>query len=420
MKKYIFLIILASLISLPACQDTPDEQAVKAVREYIADLQQQGDNHTFTIGGIIDMQDPTEGYNINLKPYCHIYIDGDVKVESVRDLANHPDYKVVSVRIGDRLVNFYAKSDNSTSKPYYIIEETRGLYDYDLNKVGEKFGCEVLFQTTAKNDNEKMEKVISLIWTLEEFNRFANAVSAKDSLTIYKYFPNLNKYNFSFKEKPIANSIDFENGKYKITCNDSTAYIIDYKIEDCLGIISVENIENEVRELEGEPNSRNNKFDIAYIKDLQNQIKTLAEEKARRLAEIEQEKARKERANKYIKQGVALVSSRFSFGTNGAKGVAFTALNTSNKTAKYVILEVVGYNVVDDPVWSDGYLQRCRGIGPIGPGETGSWSFDNIWEQGKIVHSYEIKALVIQYKDGTSKRVKLPQPLPGNWSDWLY
>ena len=138
------------------------------------------------------------------------------------------------------------------------------------------------------------------------------------------------------------------------------------------------------------------------------------------VAEIEKEKARKEKANKYIKQGVALISSQFSNNGKGAKGVKFKALNPSNKTAKYIIMEVVGYNSVDDPVYSDGYLKRCRGIGPIGPGEAGSWDFDEIWERGDLVESYEIKALVIQFKDGTSKRVKLPRPIPSNYRDWLY
>ena len=65
-------------------------------------------------------------------------------------------------------------------------------------------------------------------------------------------------------------------------------------------------------------------------------------------------------------------------------------------------------------------MKKCTGIGPIGPGEYGTWNFDNVWERGDLVESYEIKTLTIQFKDGTSKRVKLPQNLPSNWRNWLY
>lgn len=249
-----------------------------------------------------------------------------------------------------------------------------------------------------------------LIDNLETFDVFSSAVAANDSAKIIRVFPGIANQDYEFNGRPVPKSY-IQNDLYvTITTNDSLVFkMSNGKIEDSYGVISSKHAEDAVKALDGTPYSRDRYFDIEYVNVLSKQADSL-----------QKEKERKAKAAKYKAQGLALISSHFANDGNGAKGIGFSVLNTSNKTAKYVIIEVVGYNSVDDPVWSDGYIMRCRGIGPVYPGDWGEWEFDNIWERGSIVRSYEIKTIIMQYTDGTSKSIKLPQPLPLNWKDWLY
>ncbi|MDE6206412.1 MAG: hypothetical protein K2M55_01220 [Muribaculaceae bacterium] len=401
MKKYL-LIIASFLLLLSSCSETPKEKAEKAVKDYVTAIQK----------GDIKCADWE-----NLSPEYVITNIDSLVIDSTKISGINSFY--VYAHVEDKLVKFDVEQDPESSD--FKVLETRGLYAIDLAKIKEKTGC-MLQRPYYENDFDAAKEISQQLYVLQKFEEFSNTISSNDTSMIYQLYPQFKNYNYSISTKPTAKSIRVDSGRYRISCSDSTSYefSMNGNLTDCLGVISVEDAENEVKRFGVDPKPRGSNFDIAYILGLKEQAKALAEEQARKLAEIEKEKARKEKANKYIKQGVALISSQFSNNGKGAKGVKFKALNTSNKTAKYIIMEVVGYNSVDDPVYSDGYLKRCRGIGPIGPGEAGSWDFDEIWERGDLVESYEIKALVIQFKDGTSKRVKLPRPIPSNYRDWLY
>ena len=401
MKKYL-LIIASFLLLLSSCSETPKEKAEKAVKDYVTAIQK----------GDIKCADWE-----NLSPEYVITNIDSLVIDSTKISGINSFY--VYAHVEDKLVKFDVEKDPESSD--FKVLETRGLYAIDLAKIKEKTGC-MLQRPYYENDFDAAKEISQQLYVLQKFEEFSNTISSNDTSMIYQLYPQFKNYNYSISTKPTAKSIRVDSGRYRISCSDSTSYefSMNGNLTDCLGVISVEDAENEVKRFGVDPKPRGSNFDIAYILGLKEQAKALAEEQARKLAEIEKEKARKEKANKYIKQGVALISSQFSNNGKGAKGVKFKALNPSNKTAKYIIMEVVGYNSVDDPVYSDGYLKRCRGIGPIGPGEAGSWDFDEIWERGDLVESYEIKALVIQFKDGTSKRVKLPRPIPSNYRDWLY
>lgn len=253
--------------------------------------------------------------------------------------------------------------------------------------------------------------VAKFIEDLKIFDIFSSAIDAKDTATIIRMFPQLANHDYYLNGKPSPKLYDQLPNYALITTTDSLTFKIssDGKIVDSFGVISSKNAEKTIIALDGTPRDRLGNSDIEYMNFLNDQIK-----------DLEREKERKTKAAKYKAQGVALISSQLTSDGKGAKGVKFTALNTSNKTAKYIIMEVVGYNSVDDPVWSKGYLKRCRGIGPVSPNHSGTWDFNEIWEKGDIVESYEIKKLIIEYTDGTSKSVKLPQELPSGWRDWLY
>ena len=109
----------------------------------------------------------------------------------------------------------------------------------------------------------------------------------------------------------------------------------------------------------------------------------------------------------YKKHGLAIKDwsiydeSEYTDGTS----IRFDFYNPTPKTIKYITINFVGYNAVDDPVSSRGsYTLTRKCIGPIAPEETASYAFEYAWFTD-IVEYAKIKSFVVQYKDGTSKTI---------------
>lgn len=91
-----------------------------------------------------------------------------------------------------------------------------------------------------------------------------------------------------------------------------------------------------------------------------------------------------------------------------ATGLRFSVYNPTKKTIKYVYLSVVGMNAVDDPVRdriTGATSKQLRGVGPIEPGDFGSYTFENFWFTD-LVEWPRLTSLKVQYMDGTTKVVK--------------
>ena len=108
---------------------------------------------------------------------------------------------------------------------------------------------------------------------------------------------------------------------------------------------------------------------------------------------------------KLIERGFVVVEAHpydMSEYTDGT-GMKFSFLNTSNNTIKYITINFIGYNAVDDPVPSRGktlLTRKC--IGPVESFETASYDFEYIWFTDIVDYS-KIRSIVVQYKNGTSK-----------------
>lgn len=459
MKAYITSVILAVLL-LTSCSYTPEERAEKTVKEFCKAIQENNYNKetslTYDETLVEAVEEATEGeaeplesnLQIKVRRNCVINDDNKISITSVRNIYSNlpsteeeeatqseeevpadadddkdkvyssPDYNISWP--SDVIAAYEVKAQSGSHDILFIVVQlgekdfkvysTKGLYTYDFSEVVKLIGREPLLIKDV--DDKSMEQNVGrLVDDLKTFDILANAVASKDMAKLMRIFPRLKNHEYKFKWKPAPNSYKQYDGFAVITTVDSLAFKIspDGKIVDSFGLISSREAEDAVKALGGTPYNHIDYFDIEYINALKNQAEALR-----------REKERKAQVAKYKAQGVALVSARFTNNGKGAKGVEFTALNTSSKTAKYVIMEIVGYNSVDDPVWSSGYLKKCRGIGPIGPGEVGRWDFDDIWENGSIVASYEIKTLTIQFTDGSSKSIKLPRTLPSDWRTWLY
>ena len=453
MNRY-SIIVLSILLLLVSCGPSPEDIAKQTIREYISAIQ-EGDIERAVlltsdyedairerlddgVGSELIDTTKTSFQEVNLKLKCTIDKEDSLTVDLIQAIKSaYTDEKEYYFGVTANGQTEKARTvDVIVSRPQkktYKIWSTKGLFEYDTDDFAQRTGCKVQLPSLNEYDNdadlEKYAKRFSN--NFNRFIQFSEGVEDNDSNKMFEIFPKLKSYKFNFKNKPVPIKISSSKNtdNFIIYCADSTQYRMTAygEIIDCFGVLSLDDMKSELISLGGIPKDKGRKLDVYYAQDLNNQIveikRKIEEEKAR----IEEEKARiaEEKAfNAYVakikSQGVALISSRFTNDGNGAKGVEYTALNTSNKRAKYVIMEVVGYNSVDDPVWSDGYLKRYSGIGPLDPGQYATWNFNNIWDRGDLVKSYEIKALIIQFADGTSKTVKLPEPLPSDWRDWLY
>lgn len=110
------------------------------------------------------------------------------------------------------------------------------------------------------------------------------------------------------------------------------------------------------------------------------------------------------------KYGIALLTSGIFDISEYTEGTGFraTVLNSTKKPIKYVTFNVVGLNAVGDPV--RGGLGRTgpsavlRGIGPIEPDESASYSRDYMW-MTDIVEAFRISSIKVEYMDGSSRAI---------------
>ena len=110
------------------------------------------------------------------------------------------------------------------------------------------------------------------------------------------------------------------------------------------------------------------------------------------------------------KYGVGLLKASIFDVSEYTEGTGFkaTVFNSTKKTIKYVTFTVVGLNAVGDPV-RGGFARSApapmlRGIGPIEPGETATYSKDYMW-MTDVVESFRISSIKLEYTDGSSKVV---------------
>lgn len=126
------------------------------------------------------------------------------------------------------------------------------------------------------------------------------------------------------------------------------------------------------------------------------------------------ETIRQKKFEEYIKKCALKGIGVFSFGAVDASeytegtGVEMTFYNPTKKIVKYVHATVVGYNAVNDPVIESGktsHTLKC--IGPINPGEDGTYNFEYVWFTD-IVETAKLTSIKVQYMDGTEKIISKP------------
>jgi len=98
--------------------------------------------------------------------------------------------------------------------------------------------------------------------------------------------------------------------------------------------------------------------------------------------------------------------------SNGT-GAHFTIYNLGPKEIKYIYFNVKGYDtrghrIVDNK--SNRSIIELRGMGPVKPGDTRSFSFNTVWPSS-LVQNPAITSLKIVYVDGSDKEVSAVEKL---------
>lgn len=109
------------------------------------------------------------------------------------------------------------------------------------------------------------------------------------------------------------------------------------------------------------------------------------------------------------KHGIAILDVGIFDVSEHTEGTGFNIefINTTKKTIKYIIFNVVGLNAVGDPVRNritGATTASFRGIGPIGPDENASYKRDYLWHTD-LVDSFRLTSVKLEFMDGSSKVV---------------
>ncbi len=122
----------------------------------------------------------------------------------------------------------------------------------------------------------------------------------------------------------------------------------------------------------------------------------------------------------FEKYGLSIISwnvydqSEYTDGT----GFRIKFYNPTKKTIKYITINLVGYNAVDDAVSSSGkYTLSPKCVGPLEPDNAGSYDFEYLWFTDLVEYA-KIKSIVVQYTNGTSKTISNISTI--EWSEALY
>lgn len=126
--------------------------------------------------------------------------------------------------------------------------------------------------------------------------------------------------------------------------------------------------------------------------------------------------------DKHKSYGLSIMSwgiydeSEYTDGTS----FAFDLINPTKKTIKYITVNVVGYNPVNDRVASKGkYVQSVKCVGPIKPGVHAKYRFEYVWFTD-LVENAKITSITVQYMDGSVKTISNIKPIEWAHEDFEY
>ena len=100
-----------------------------------------------------------------------------------------------------------------------------------------------------------------------------------------------------------------------------------------------------------------------------------------------------------------LEKQEYVYGEYDDFGLKFRIYNCFKKTIKYIEFTCVPYNAVGDVQgdWVGKRIARTKGIGPLEPGESASWSFDDMfYDKNDVIRRVRLTNIKFIFKDGST------------------
>lgn len=95
----------------------------------------------------------------------------------------------------------------------------------------------------------------------------------------------------------------------------------------------------------------------------------------------------------------------YEYGEFGDFGMSFRIYNCFKKTIKYIEFTCTPYNSVGDiqADWVGKRISRSKGIGPLEPGESATWSWNDLfYDKNDIIEKVRLTAIKFIFKDGST------------------
>ena len=336
------------------------------------------------------------------------------------------DCYVSTVYDGDKIIKWkLRKKDNETS---FKILKSYGFYELDKQVFKDKMGCDVRTNSKVNNDDfspffddvisdhSMAKSTMKAINAVELVRKYIKTLSEDKELSYTLYPKSKSFYSCvecnpsSFNIRRVSYDGTIEKKTFIVSSDSISFYVKDDLIINSKGYYIYTEKLNYLIAMGGKLSCSPDNCDVEVMQSLFRDCDKIEQEKA--------EKQQKEQTKQQFKKlGIGIVS----FGLNGSgsnKGIKIEVFNVTDKIIKYVIISVVGFDPVGGKVWDNGYVSKCRIIGPLEPGESGDISFEELWKNKfHIVDSVGLTQITVMYKDGSSKTINKPKScmLPDNW-----
>lgn len=292
------------------------------------------------------------------------------------------------------------------------IRETFNFINFDFAKYKKENGFEIIRK--ADSDVHFAYLCNKATKAVETVKKYIGSIKSGHKGTTY--YPSSNKlplkadsllYTAKVKSITISN-----NNIYNICYTNDVIFYVqidiwneDFTITNSLGLYPFEEklrLFNEKHHTNLELQRPNT--DAGCIAALQRAESNIQDEIARQKAEA----YKKERMAYWERVGLVITNVEMTSGTDkdgdNTKGIKFRVFNPTKKSIKYVIAEIVAVNRVGDKM---SYPQRCRGIGPIEPQESGEYEFEDVFvDRNDVIDDLSVGFQVV-YMNGGSKNIRL-------------
>ena len=445
MKKVNLLWALVLLLCLSSCNSEPKD-AKECVLQFLQCLE-DGDTEK---GKRISVSYQWENSNdivtaFDIAQKYNPHWESKKVVISEEYVNRYSDFEVVDVQYNGSEVSFYVQSyyDNKRNKNLYRVYDFDNFLNIDTATLI-KNGVEMKRGNNAKKDIHflmytNVENVISFI---NEFNQhfkkgeillklYPKAKAFEDYLAIDSIVPQIQNIIINMNDK----TGDLQN--YAVNCTNGNVFYVkpnnnSYIIINSKGLYDsnkrIADIQTEYN-YEYKPSS-SLKTDIEMVEavaqaeqDIQEKIRKHIAEEERRKAEEERRVYQQSRVNYYKRIGLVIKDIRMVRGKDKdgdpTKGIDIEIFNPTNKTIKYLVIYAAAVNKVNDVM----RRKTCRGIGPIEPQRTVSYSFDDLFYDYNDIIDDISASIELIYTDGSRKSVKWKDAKAtsdGFDEDWWY